>query len=51
MVEQFKLPELGETFRKAISMHLMIAPWRRVSKGQPIMELETDKAVGKFRRR
>ena len=42
---EFKLPELGENISQGDLVRLMIAPGARVSEGQPIMELETDKAV------
>ncbi len=42
---EFKLPELGENIDSGDLVRLMIAPGTRVSEGQPIMELETDKAV------
>ncbi len=42
---EFKLPELGENIDQGDLVRLMISPGTRVSEGQPIMELETDKAV------
>ena len=42
---EFKLPELGENISQGDLVRLMIAPGSRVSEGQPVMELETDKAV------
>ncbi len=42
---EFKLPELGENISQGDLVRLLIAPGARVSEGQPIMELETDKAV------
>lgn len=42
---EFKLPELGENIDQGDLVRLMIAPGARVSEGQTIMELETDKAV------
>jgi len=44
-VTEFKLPELGENIHQGDLVRLMIAPGATVSEGQPIMELETDKAV------
>jgi pyruvate dehydrogenase E2 component (dihydrolipoamide acetyltransferase) len=41
----FKLPELGENIEQGDLVRLMISPGARVSDGQPVMELETDKAV------
>jgi pyruvate dehydrogenase E2 component (dihydrolipoamide acetyltransferase) len=42
---EFKLPELGENIHAGDLVRLMIAPGAKVSEGQPVMELETDKAV------
>jgi len=42
---EFKLPELGENISQSDLVRLMIAPGTKVSEGQPVMELETDKAV------
>jgi pyruvate dehydrogenase E2 component (dihydrolipoamide acetyltransferase) len=42
---EFKLPELGENISQGELVRLMIAPGAKVSEGQPVMELETDKAV------
>jgi pyruvate dehydrogenase E2 component (dihydrolipoamide acetyltransferase) len=42
---EFKLPELGENISEGDLVRLMIAPGAKVSEGQPVMELETDKAV------
>jgi pyruvate dehydrogenase E2 component (dihydrolipoamide acetyltransferase) len=42
---EFKLPELGENISQGDLVRLMIAPGDKVSEGQPVMELETDKAV------
>ncbi len=42
---EFKLQELGENITSGDLVRLMIAPGARVSEGQPVMELETDKAV------
>ena len=42
---EFKLPELGENIAQGDLVRLMISPGARVSEGQPVMELETDKAV------
>jgi pyruvate dehydrogenase E2 component (dihydrolipoamide acetyltransferase) len=42
---EFKLPELGENIDAGDLVRLMIAPGTAVSEGQPVMELETDKAV------
>ncbi|MFZ0286943.1 MAG: biotin/lipoyl-containing protein, partial [Terriglobales bacterium] len=42
---EFKLPELGENIDQGELVRLMISPGTKVSEGQPVMELETDKAV------
>jgi len=42
---EFKLPELGENISEGDLVRLMISPGTKVSEGQPVMELETDKAV------
>ena len=42
---EFRLPELGENISQGDLVRLMIAPGAKVSEGQPVMELETDKAV------
>jgi len=42
---EFKLPELGENIDSGDLVRLMISPGTTVSEGQPVMELETDKAV------
>ena len=42
---EFKLPELGENIEEGNLVRMMIAPGAKVSEGQPVMELETDKAV------
>ncbi|HEX8817156.1 MAG TPA: dihydrolipoyllysine-residue acetyltransferase [Terriglobales bacterium] len=42
---EFKLPELGENIAQGDLVRLMISPGMKVAEGQPIMELETEKAV------
>jgi pyruvate dehydrogenase E2 component (dihydrolipoamide acetyltransferase) len=42
---EFRLPELGENISEGDLVRLMIAPGTKVAEGQPVMELETDKAV------
>jgi pyruvate dehydrogenase E2 component (dihydrolipoamide acetyltransferase) len=42
---EFKLPELGENIDSGDLVRLMISVGTSVSEGQPVMELETDKAV------
>jgi pyruvate dehydrogenase E2 component (dihydrolipoamide acetyltransferase) len=44
-VTEFKLPELGENIDQGDLVRLMVSPGATVSEGQPVMELETDKAV------
>jgi pyruvate dehydrogenase E2 component (dihydrolipoamide acetyltransferase) len=44
-VTEFKLPELGENIHQGDLVRLMISPGISISEGQPVMELETDKAV------
>jgi pyruvate dehydrogenase E2 component (dihydrolipoamide acetyltransferase) len=45
LANDFKLPELGENISQGDLVRLMISPGAKVSEGQPVMELETDKAV------
>ncbi len=45
MITEFKLPELGENIEKGDLVRLMISPGAKISEGEPVMELETDKAV------
>jgi len=44
-VIEFKLPALGENIEQGDLVRLMVAPGATVNEGQPVMELETDKAV------
>ena len=44
-VTEFKLPELGENIHEGDLVRLMVSPGASISEGQPVMELETDKAV------
>jgi pyruvate dehydrogenase E2 component (dihydrolipoamide acetyltransferase) len=44
-VTEFKLPELGENISQGDLVRLMVSPGASVTEGQPVMELETDKAV------
>jgi pyruvate dehydrogenase E2 component (dihydrolipoamide acetyltransferase) len=41
----FKLPELGENIKSGDLVRLMISAGQQVHEGQPVVELETDKAV------
>src|SRR6266446_3847576 len=45
MATEFKLPELGENIESGDLVRLMIKPGASISEGEPVMELETDKAV------
>jgi len=45
VASEFRLPELGENIDQGDLVRLMISPGSKVSEGQPVMELETDKAV------
>ena len=42
---EFRLPELGENIESGDLVRLMVSPGASVAEGQPVMELETDKAV------
>jgi len=42
---EFKLPELGENIDSGDLVRLLVSVGSTVSEGQPVMELETDKAV------
>ncbi len=45
MVTEFKLPELGEDIATGDVINVYVSAGDRVSKDQPIMEIETDKAA------
>src|SRR5271165_1158936 len=45
MPTEFKLPELGENIESGDLVRLMIKPGATITEGEPVMELETDKAV------
>jgi pyruvate dehydrogenase E2 component (dihydrolipoamide acetyltransferase) len=45
MVTEFKLPELGENIESGDLVRLMIKPGASIAEGEPVMEIETDKAV------
>ena len=45
MSVEFKLPELGENIEKGDVVRVLVAAGDEVSKDQPILELETDKAT------
>ncbi|MGB7333705.1 MAG: dihydrolipoyllysine-residue acetyltransferase [Terriglobales bacterium] len=45
MATEFKLPELGENIESGDLVRLMIKPGGNIAEGEPVMELETDKAV------
>jgi pyruvate dehydrogenase E2 component (dihydrolipoamide acetyltransferase) len=42
---EFKLPELGENIEQGDLVRVMVKPGDSVAEGQPVIELETDKAV------
>ncbi|MBV9341988.1 MAG: dihydrolipoyllysine-residue acetyltransferase [Acidobacteria bacterium] len=44
-VAEFRLPELGENVHQGDLVRLMISSGEMVAAGQPVIELETDKAV------
>src|SRR5207245_6768431 len=44
-VTEVKLPEVGENIDQGDLVRLMISPGASVTEGQPVMEVETDKAV------
>ena len=44
-VTEFKLPELGEGIHQGDLVRLIVSPGATISEGQPVMEIETDKAV------
>src|SRR5258707_4085794 len=45
MATELKLPELGENIESGDLVRLMIKPGASITEGEPVMELETDKAV------
>lgn len=45
MVTEFKLPELGENIDSASVIKILVSVGDKISKDQPVMELETDKAT------
>ncbi len=45
MATEFKLPELGENIESGDLVRLLIKPGASIAEGEPVMELETDKAV------
>lgn len=45
MAKEFKLPELGENIEQGDLVRVMVKPGDNVAEGQPVIELETDKAV------
>ena len=45
MAQEFKLPELGENVASGDLVRVMVKPGDTVKEGQPVIELETDKAV------
>ena len=45
MSKEFKLPELGENISSGDLVRMLVKQGESISEGQPVMELETDKAV------
>jgi len=45
MLKELKLPELGENIESAVVSGLLVSPGDSVTKDQPILEVETDKAT------
>ena len=45
MAQEFKLPELGENIASGDLVRVMVKPGDTVKEGQPVIELETDKAM------
>ncbi len=45
MATEFKLPELGENIESGNVTKVLVAPGDEVAKDQPVLEIETDKAV------
>ena len=45
MLEEFKLPELGENIESADVLNVLVKPGDKIEKEQSIIEIETDKAT------
>jgi pyruvate dehydrogenase E2 component (dihydrolipoamide acetyltransferase) len=45
MAEEFFIPKLGQTVEEVTLINWLVEDGARVSQGQPVMEVETDKAV------
>ncbi|MGH9461918.1 MAG: biotin/lipoyl-containing protein, partial [Vicinamibacteria bacterium] len=45
MLKELKLPELGEGIEEAEVLKVLVSPGDLVSKDQPLLEIETDKAT------
>ena len=45
MAIEFKLPELGENIESGDLVRVIVSPGAQVNEGDPVIELETDKAV------
>jgi pyruvate dehydrogenase E2 component (dihydrolipoamide acetyltransferase) len=45
MAEEFFIPKLGQTVEEVTLVNWLVEDGARVSQGQPVMEVETDKAV------
>src|SRR5574337_27897 len=45
MATEFRLPELGENIASGDVLKVLVSPGDKISKDQPVVELETDKAT------
>ena len=45
MAEEFFIPKLGQTVEEVTLVDWLVKDGDKVSQGQPVMEVETDKAV------
>ena len=45
MAEEFFIPKLGQTVEEVVLVKWLVADGAKVSQGQEVMEVETDKAV------
>ena len=45
MAEEFFIPKLGQTVEEVTLVNWLVEDGAKVSQGQPVMEVETDKAV------
>jgi pyruvate/2-oxoglutarate dehydrogenase complex dihydrolipoamide acyltransferase (E2) component len=47
-MEPIRLPKLGPSMKEGLIVEWLVKEGDRITKGQPILQLETDKAVGEF---